>query len=343
MALGILLSVLSGIMFGICFTPMRYLKAFAWENAWFVWNLCACLMLPALIATLTIPSVCDVFREIGWRLNSAMLGVGLLAGVSAIAFGLGLARLGTTLVNSLCNGVALIAGSFIPLIVQHREALEGWTGALVIAGFVLSLAGVGICARAGSLRQQPSAYMERASATLRSRRRIIWQGILLSITAGLLTPLVNLGLAFGDDFMQVARNHGASQAFMSFAVYVPFFATSFLSNGVYCVYLWRANGSYQEFTQPRSLYLIALAAVMAVLWVGGNLLYGWALPSMQSYGPILGWPICLVSCSITAALVECAYGDWRGNALFTLAVGLAILIASIATFAYASLLLQTAV
>jgi hypothetical protein len=226
------------------------------------------------------------------------------------------------------------------LIIQHHEAIEGRIGVSLLAGFVLSVIGVVVCARAGALREEPSAYMGHHSHDRRAHRRIAIEGIVLSILAGLLMPLVNLGLAFGDDFMQVARDHGASEAFVSFAVYVPFFAATAVSTAVYCGFQWRRNQSYRQFREPHSLRLLTIAALIAALWMGGNTLYGWALPWMQTYGPILAWPICLASCSIAAALVECFYGDWKGKALYALAAGLGILIVSIATFGYSSLLIQ---
>lgn len=340
MTVGISLAVLSGILFGICFTPMRYMKTFAWENTWFAWNFCACLVLTPLIAWLAVPSAFEVFQEIGLRRNLLMLGVGLLSGCSGILFGLGLARVGTTLVNSLCNGISLIAGSFIPLIFQHREALEGRIGGLLFAGFALSVAGVVVCAWAGSLREGPSAYMGRHSTDRRGQRRLAAEGIALSVAAGLLMPLVNLGLAFGDGFMQAARDKGSPEAFVSFAVYVPFFAGTFVSTAFYCGGRWAKSRSYSQFIEPSGPGFLALAGLIAALWMGGNTLYGWALPGMRTYGPVLAWPICLISCSIAAALVECAYGDWKGKALGALASGLGILTASIATFGYTSLLIQ---
>src|SRR5262249_38790902 len=122
MATGILLAVLSGVLFGTCFAPMRHARAFAWENTWFAWNVVACVVVIPLVAWLTIPQIYDVFREINPWATVAVLVAGLFSGASSILFGLGLARVGTTLVNSLCNGVALITGSFIPLMIQHPEA-----------------------------------------------------------------------------------------------------------------------------------------------------------------------------------------------------------------------------
>ena len=339
MNIGILLAVLSGVLFGICFTPMRYTKTLAWENTWFTWNLVACLVISPVIAWLTIPSVFEVFREIGLRLNLIMLGVGFVSGASGIFFGLGLARVGTTLVNSLCNGIGLIAGSFVPLMLQHREAMKGQVGLWLAAGFVLSVAGVAVCAWAGSQRGESSEYMAHQSDP-KARRRMVLQGILFSVLAGLITPLINLGLAFGDDFMKVARAHGASETFTSFAVYVPFFATTFLSNAIYCAYLWKKNHTQTQFKGPERRPIVGISTLVAVLWIGANVLYGWALTQMQTYGPILGWPICLASCNIAAAITECLYGDWKGRALATLSGGLALLTASIAAFGYICFLIQ---
>jgi hypothetical protein len=182
--------------------------------------------------------------------------------------------------------------------------------------------------------------MEFRSDDANSHRRLVHQGILFAVLAGLLTPLVNFGLAFGDASMQIARNHGASEAFMSFAIYLPFFTTSFLTNSLYCAYLWKTNRTFHQFLEPSIFRRLAIVFLIATLWMGGNVLYGSALPLMQSYGPALGWPICLASCNIAAALVECAYGDWKGRALATLAGGLGMLTASLMTFGYICLLIQ---
>jgi L-rhamnose-H+ transport protein len=341
MIIGIALAALSGALLGVCFTPMRHLKDFAWENTWFTWNLFACLLLSPLIAWLTIPSIFQVFREIGLQRNLIVLGVGLLSGASGVAFGLSLARVGTALVNSLCNGVALLAGSFVPLIAHHRDALQGQIGTWLAVGFALSVAGVWLCALAGSQRDGPSKYMDAGSDDSQAQKRLVRQGIILAITAGLLTPLVNFGLAFGDPSMQIARDHGASETFMSFAIYLPFFATAFVANSLYCASLWKENGTLAQFLRPNIWYQVAIAFAIAGLWMAGNVLYGWALPWMQTYGPVLGWPICLASCNIAAALTECAYGDWKGKPLVTLTGGLGMLTASLVTFAYICLLIQT--
>jgi L-rhamnose-H+ transport protein len=319
---------------------MRYLKAFAWENTWFVWVFCGCFLFPPLIAYLSIPSLLDLYRETGLRLNVIMLAVGLVAGTSGIFYGLGLVRVGLAMANSLSNGVALIGGSFLPLILQHPEAMHGKVGSFLATGLGLSLGGVGVCALAASQTDQRSAYMNEEPQRSKTQFRIVLEGIVLCVAAGLLTPLMNWGLAFAGDFSIAARRHGASPAFESFALFVPYLGTSFVSNGIYCAMLWKKNGTFRQFATPQGLWFTFVAIIMAVIWMGGILFYGWAMPWMGSYGPIIAWPISLASTSIASAVAEYLYGDWTGKALRTLLYGLAMLIASVAAFAYCSLLIQ---
>ncbi len=340
MYIGIGLAILSGVFLGTCFLPMRYMQKFAWENTWFVWSLVGLLILPPLIAYLTIPSLGQVMSEVGLRLNLIILGVGLVAGTSGIFFGLGLSKVGMTLANSLSNGVSLAVGSFIPLVIQHREALSGKLGATLLVGLFLSLLGVLICSKAGAQRNQESPYAQVESPGPKTKvLKHVLQGIVLSIAAGLLTPLQNLGIAFADDYMKVARSHGASEAFMTFAFYIPYLGTAFISNGIYCAYLWKRNHSIREFSEPNGVKFTLMATSMAVLWMVGMLLYGWAIPWMASYGPVIGWPVSLASTSISAAIVEYYYGDWQGQALRTLSYGLVVLLLSITTFALANYLI----
>jgi L-rhamnose-H+ transport protein len=339
MIVGILLAVLSGVLTGICFLPMRYMKPFAWENTWFVWVLSGCVVLPVLIAFLTIPSLLEVFREVGLRLNLIVLAVGLVAGTSGILLGRALGKVGLTISNSLSNGVSLVIGAFVPLAIQHRGALYSRIGLLIVAGLVLSVIGVVVVAVAGSQRDYESAYMEidyRAGTRMAS---VALQGIALSIGSGLVTPLLNFGLAFADNYMKVARAHGASDVFMTFAFYVPYLGTSFVSNAIYCAVLWKKNHTLKQFKQKSGIRYTLMAVAMAGIWMVGMLLYGWAMPWMGTYGPVIGWPVMLASTSLGAAGAEYFYGDWKGQAFRTLSYGLLALTLSIGCFACLNLMI----
>lgn len=340
MLTGILLSVLSGVLMGVCFLPMRYMKQFAWENTWFVWVLTGCIILPCLIAYLSIPSLLGVFREVGLRLNLIVLAVGLVAGTSGILFGRALGKVGITLANSLSNGVSLVIGSFVPLAIQHRGVLHSKVGLYIFAGLGLAVVGVIICAVAGSQREQESAYMQIDYHHGTRFAAIALQGIALSIAAGLLTPLQNLGIAFAGDYMKVAEAHGASQVFMTFAFYVPYLGTSFVSNAIYCASLWKKNHTLKQFRESHAIRYTLMAVAIAGVWMVGMLLYGWAMPWLGAFGPVIGWPVSLASMNLGAAGAEYLYGDWKGQSLRTLSYGLLTLTLSIGFFTYTNWLIQ---
>lgn len=340
MFIGMLLAVISGVFLGVCFVPMRYMTKFAWENTWFVWVISGCLIFPPIIAYLTIPSILQVLAQVGLRLNLIMLGVGLVAGMSGICIGRAISMVGITLTNSLSNGMALTVGAFVPLVIQHRGALHGKVGTALIVGLALGALGVVILAVAGSRRKQESAYMKIDYKGGSHLTAIAVTGVVLSITAGLLTPLQNIGIAFGGQFMHAARAHGASEAFMTFAFYVPYLGTSFVSNGLYCAYRWKKNGTLKQFKERDGLRFTAMAIGMAVVWIAGLMFYGWAMPYMKTYGPVIGWPVMLASMNLASASVEYCYGDWKGQPLKILSYGLAALTLSIAMFAYSNLLIQ---
>ena len=85
-----------------------------------------------------------------------------------------------------------------------------------------------------------------------------------------------------------------------------------------------------------------MAVGMAVLWIIGCVLYGWAMPWMKSFGPVIGWPVSMACTNVASAVAEYFYGDWRGRALRTLSYGLLVLTLAIFIFGYANLLIQRA-
>jgi L-rhamnose-H+ transport protein len=338
--IGLLLAITSSICFGVCFVPVRYMNKFAWENIWFVYSLFGSAAFPFLLGWVTIPSMFGLYREIGWRMNLLVIAAGLLSGAAVIMYGLALVRIGMALVNALGNGIALLLSAFVPLLIQHREAIQGPLGLSLVLGMAFAVPGVVICAVAASERDQDSAYMDTEQQKERSHARIAWIGVGLAIGFGLLQPAMNFGLAFAGDYVKLARAHGTSEAFTCNAFYIPFLAPSLLSSGIYFAYLWKKNRTLGQFRGPNVLRYCLWCVLIAVIWFVGMVLYGWAMPWMKSYGPIIGWPVLMAGITLFSAAVEYLYGDWRGRALRTLTHGLVALTISIAIFGYANWLIE---
>jgi len=340
MFIGLLLAILSGFCYGVCFLPVRHMNKFAWENIWFVYSLFGVVVLPVMASFLTIPSLLALYREVGWRTNLLIISLGFLSGASALLYGLALVRIGMALVNAIGNGISTVLGSLIPLFIQHREALQGRLGFALILGIVLGLFGVAICAVAASQRKQESAYMDSSEQKGKGLRRATTVGVILTIVFGIMASNMNFALAFAGDYVKIARAHGTSDAFSAMALFIPITTPGFVSCCLYFAYLWRKNRTLGQFRESHGVRFSFYCLHIAVVWLVGMLLYGWAMPWMKSYGPVLGWPIMMSSISIVSAIVEWCYGDWKGHALRILSYGLVALTGSIATLGYANWLIQ---
>jgi len=321
---------------GLCFLPMRYIKKWSFENTWFAWCLLSLVILPPLIAWAFIPQLMTIYDRVGQHLVLLVLGSGLLAGMSGFLYGLGIARIGLAAANALSNGISLVLGSFIPLVSQRPEVLRTTMGAALLGGILLALVGVVISAIASHFKgavsvREPARASGEATHASGSSQSAFW-GIVVSVSAGLLFPVQNLGIAFADDFMKVARSLGSTEVLMTHAFYVPYFSTSFISNGIYSVIMWRRRGSLGEWRIAETYTYLWLILIMAVAWTLASLTYGWAMPFMGGYGPIISWPVSLAVCNIAAALAEYLYGDWQGRALRVLLWGLLFLTLSISIF-----------
>lgn len=340
MFMGLLIVIVSSACFGVCFVPVRYMNKFAWENIWFVYSLLAIVLLPLLVGWATIPAMVELYREVGWQMNFIVVAAGLLSGVAVIFYGQALIRVGMAVVNALGNGISLVLGAFIPLMIQHREAMRGRLGLALAAGVLLAIAGLVICGRAAAQRDQDSAYMDPAQQKKSGRLRTAIIGVLLAAGFGILQIIMNLGLAFADDYMKIAKAHGTSDVFIANAFYIPNLVPSMLPSLLYFGLLWRKNGTLTQFRSPGLLRYCLWCALIAVIWFAGMILYGWAMTWMRSYGPVVGWPVFMAAITLVSAVVEYWYGDWRGRPLRTLSFGLIALTLSIVIFGYANFLIQ---
>lgn len=340
MFIGLLLSILSGLCFAVCFVPVRHMNKFAWENIWFLYSLIGTVLLPLAVGFATVPALLHLYREIGWRMNLLVVCAGFLSGLSVIMYGLALVRVGMALVNAVGNGISLIVGMIVPLVVQHREALRGRLGLSLTLGLVFAVLGVAVSAAAAQ-RRQDSAYMDADARKGQDRVKTAIVGILLAVGFGLIQPLYNFGLAFTGDYMKLAARHGAGDAFTAVTFYIPYLAPSFFSSCLYFGFLWKKNKSFGQMRRPHWPRYYALTSAVALVWFAGILLYGWAMPWMKTFGPVIGWPVNLIAITIFSAAVEYFYGDWRGKPLRLLACGSIALTISMAIFGYANLLLQT--
>src|SRR4030043_117423 len=100
--LGLLLGLVSGVMTGSFSLPMKKTIRWSWEATWLLWSVCALLIIPWVIAFLTVPDVLTIFGRADVADMILVYVFGLGWGLGAVFFGQSIAMIGISLAFALC-------------------------------------------------------------------------------------------------------------------------------------------------------------------------------------------------------------------------------------------------
>jgi L-rhamnose-H+ transport protein len=313
--------------------PMKFTRKWVWENTWLAWSVFALIVLPAVITYATIPGLGDVYRQAGLSIVFAVAAFGAGWGIAQVLFGLALERIGIALTFSIVLGLSAAMGSLIPLIRLHRDKMFSSSGLKVLAGVVLVIAGVAICAVAG--RKREAALADGGTAS-----RSFGKGLAIAVTSGICASMMNFGVAFGGPLIRGAVAAGAKPHWSVNTIWLPLMMAGAIPNLLYCIYLLRKNRTANKFSEGGTGTYWVLAFVMACFWFGSTLMYGVASGKLGDLGAILGWPLFMSLIVIVASLLGVFTGEWKSAGPKPLRIqltGVAVLVVAVIVLSRASL------
>jgi L-rhamnose-H+ transport protein len=301
--LGILLAVGAGLMVGNCMLPLNYLRRWRWENAWIIFTLVALVLMPWTLAFLRVPNLLSVYSHV----NSASFMIPFLFGagwgVAQVLFGLAVIRAGMALSFAITIGLSAALGSLVPILLRHPQALVTGRGLVLLLGQVLMVTGVIVCCWAGRRRERE----QKAEA---SPARSYVAGVSLAALAGLLAPMLNYALAFGDNLIVEAIRQNTLRADAPYAVWPIALAGGAVPNILYPLWLLRRNKTWANFLPvwPE----ITLGMIMGLLWMGSVAIYGMATTLLGVLGASIGWSIYQICIIVMANVSGWIAGEWKG-------------------------------
>jgi L-rhamnose-H+ transport protein len=267
-----------------------------------------------------------------------LLAFGVGFGLAQILFGLGIAAVGMALNFAIAIGISTAFGSLLPLLIKDREKVFTPQGGMIFLGVFLILIGIVGCAIAGKMKDTQLASAvdrPRESAAVKMSFKA---GLIIVVLAGVGSPLINFGLAFGDKLKEVAGLQGVSPGLQANVIWPPLNTAAFIPYILYCIYLWRKNNTAKLFTAPGTGRNWLFGAIMGALWFGSTLIYGDITARLGKMGPILGWPLFMSAIIITSNVWGLATGEWKGSgskALNSMFGSIFFLILGFAALAYA--------
>lgn len=332
---GMLLLVVAGVMNANFTVPMKFTTKWAWENTWLVFSIFALVIMPPLMASITIPHLGSVYREAGMGVVLLVAACGAGWGIAQVLFGLAVSSIGIALTFSIVLGISAALGSLLPLVQLHPEKTFSTAGLGIIAGVVLVAIGVAVCAIAGRQRE---AVMQTGPA---SGKGSFAQGLTIAIVSGFLAAAMNFGVAFGGPIGKAASATGGDPRWAVNAIWVPLMLAGAIPNILYCVYLMNKNGTGKKFSSGGASYWM-LALLMAFFWFASSIMYGVSSSKLGELGPVLGWPVFMSLIVIVASVVGILTGEWKDagkGPVRIQAAGVVILIIAVVVFSRASLYL----
>jgi L-rhamnose-H+ transport protein len=308
---GILLALLAGILNGSFAAPTKYTGRWKWENIWAIWAVVAFFVVPWFLAILTVPHLFAVYSGANVRTPLTVIGFGAAYGIAAVCFGLGVEAIGIALNFAIALGLSTAVGSLVPLLSLHPEQMFTPKGLTVEAGIGVVLLGIIVCAAAGRAKEREVVKTDPASDEPVRTRTSFKVGLVFAIVAGVGSPFINFGLAFGGPLLTGAAAEGASAASQANVIWPPLLSATLIPYLAYCAYLWRKNESLRLYALPGTASYWLLGALMGVLWMSSIAIYGTASATMAEMGPVLGWPLFMSAIIITSNVWGFATGEWR--------------------------------
>lgn len=328
---GLIFVTVAGVANAAFALPMKFARRWAWENVWLAWTLFALVLLPVVVAIMSIPSLGAVYRDAGTGPIAVVMLYGAGWGFAQVLFGLSIDAIGIGLTFSIVLGVSAAVGSLVPFL-RLQDVPGGYSAAgPIFLGIALVLAGVFACAIAGRLR-------EGAQKGNEGKGKPFGLGLAMALCSGLCAASMNFGVAFGEPLLRSAAAHGAAAQQVVNAVWLPLLAAGAIPNIAYCIFLLSRQHSWVNFRIRETPSYLGLAMLMAILWFFSTALYGIATTRLGELGIVVGWPVFMSLIVVTAGILGMITGEWKqsGATPVTLQiVGMLLLVLAVITLSLA--------
>lgn len=331
-----LLIIFASIFQGSFGLGMKYMAPLKWESWWLVHVTIAMIILPFGWAYLVVPDLLDVLATV--FSNPEMQNVvfiamlfGFLWGIGGILFGVSVPYIGLSLTMGIVMGLAGSVGALIPLLrMENSTSLPQFP--YVIAGLAITLIGVAITAKAGIDK-------DKITSEVSGDKSNILKGMLIAVSCGLLSALLNVGFVEAAPIAKLAETMGAIDRNASLAAWVVVLIGAFIMNAGYAIFLLFKNKSWNSFRVKGSVKAYRWAILASIFWFGALGVYGQGAALIGPIGAVIGWPMLLGLSLIVSNFWAYRAGEWKGAAkpFRILLVGLAVLIIASIILGYANM------
>jgi L-rhamnose-H+ transport protein len=339
---GLLLIAIGGLASATFYIPFKKVRGWTWETYWLVFGCTSWLLVPWLIAFMTVPDLLGALRASPFSAVALCYGFGALWGIGSLTNGLAIRYLGLSLGYAIPLGLCAALGTLLPpaLAGTLGKLLQSMSGQLTLASVVLGLAGIAICAKAGLDKDRELSSAEKRSAVNEFN---LGRGILLALFAGIMSAGMAFGISAGRPLAEKAIHYGTPELWQSTLLFAVLLLGGFTINAIWCITLSLRNRTTCEIVRTSAGSLLSnylLCVLAGSLWSLQSLFYGMGESKLGKYR-FAGWSVLMVSIIIFSNFWGLIFGEWKGTSRATrrwLVMGLLVLTFSSMLTGYGSYL-----
>jgi len=274
-SLGVFLHAVGGLAAASFYIPLKKIKGWGWESGWLISGFASWLIVPLLVAMITVPNLVEVLTSIKLTDFLGTYIFGVLWGIGMLTFGLTMRYLGIALGMAIALGLCAVFGTLIPPIVEGTfiGLFSHSQGQLILTGVLLCVVGIVICGMAG-IRKEKDLSESNQNGTLDEFD--LKKGLLVAGVAGVLSACFAFGLAYGSDIAKLSIEMGTESLWQNSLVLVIILWGGFTTNAIWCLYLNITNKTLGDYTSknPKQLSNYIFALLAGTIWYCQFSFYG---------------------------------------------------------------------
>ncbi len=342
---GIIYHTLGGIASGSFYMPFNKVKGWNWESYWIVGGLFSWLIVPPLVAYITIPDFMAIISAATNQIVYFTFLMGLLWGVGGLTYGLGVRYLGMSLGNSVVLGFCAAFGAIVPSIYYSINHVEGKIsfidmmnstgGRIVLLGVLVCLAGIAISGWAGMMKEKELTEEEKKRSVAEFS---LVKGLIIAVFSGILSSFFNFGIEAGKSMADVAATlpdklfEGSSALFQNNVTFVVILWGGLTTNLIWTTILSLKNKSYTDFVNKATPIKmnIVFSALAGTVWFLQFFFYGMGESKLGNGAS--SWILHMSTIILTSNLWGIYRQEWKGTSSRTkrtITIGIAVIIASV--------------
>jgi L-rhamnose-H+ transport protein len=328
---GILLVVSAGLLIGSMSWPMKVCPNLSFGHMWLSGMVAGLLVAPWLIALLGVPNLFAAYAEVPLATLLKANLFSLAWGIANVLFGISVTRIGASLSMAILTGIGASLGVTLPMILKGSGLFAGApsivssTGAVVLLGVVIMLAGVVLCGRSGLLRESAVGASTAPQGSYATNMLII-------TICGILSAGISFTFIFSqDEIVRAVTAQGAGPVAANASVWAIALLAGMLVNVVYPAILITREGSWSRFARHPGQVLVS--ALIGIQFFAGVLLMGQGMLALGVLGASVGFGMSQGMQIIGGQILGFVSGEWKGapskaRSLIYLAIAL-LLVAAI--------------